>query len=539
MEEVEGSCRGDSGDHRKVAAAFVLEMIWKRALIIGCLTMSFLGIINLALVSRTDNKRGEDYFSGLLVAGFNRSSCRSRYESALYRKPSRYKPSARLVRKLRQYEDLHRRCGPHTASYNKVLRLLKPGGAAREAAETGCRYLVWTPTYGLGNRILSLASTFLYALLTDRVLLIDRGNDFSSLMCEPFPNTTWLLPLDFPVKNFNSFNQGHPLSYGRLVKNKTLRNDVLEDPFSGHTPSSFVYLHLTGGYTSEDAYFFCEPDQLVLREVPWLLVRSDEYFVPALFLNNIFDLELTLMFPEKEAVFHHLCRYLFHPSNEVWGMITRYYESYLATAEEIVGIQIRVFDKKRSPFDVVLRQVLDCTLTQKLLPGIDLSHPAAVADRRKTKAVLITSLYTGYLEHIRTMYWEHPAAGGLVVSVHQPSHEGWQNTGNKAHDMKAWAEMNLLGFADVIVTTARSTFGYIGQALGGVKPWILLRPQSATIPKPACVRDFSMEPCFHAAPHYFCRGEKGGDIGAVVPYVTRCKDVPNGLKLVDLGPSKV
>ncbi|CAA6653902.1 unnamed protein product [Spirodela intermedia] len=92
------------------------------------------------------------------------------------------------------------------------------GGAAREAAETGCRYLVWTPTYGLGNRILSLASTFLYALLTDRVLLIDRGNDFSSLMCEPFPNTTWLLPLDFPVKNFNSFNQGHPLSYGRLVK---------------------------------------------------------------------------------------------------------------------------------------------------------------------------------------------------------------------------------------------------------------------------------------------------------------------------------
>ncbi|CAA7388333.1 unnamed protein product [Spirodela intermedia] len=386
---------------------------------------------------------------------------------------------------------------------------------------------------GLGNRILSLASTFLYALLSDRVVLIDQVENFASLMCEPFPNTTWTLPLDFPITNIGSFDGKHPSSYGNLVKTKKIRNDGVDDPFSGHPPPSFVYLHLTGGYTSEDTNFFCEPDQLVLREIHWLLVRSDEYFVPALFLNSIFMPVLTLMFPQKEAVFHHLCRYLFHPSNEVWGMITRYYESYLAPAGETLGIQIRVFDEKQSPFDVVLRQVINCTLTQKLLPGIDLSHPAAVADRRKTKAILITSLYSGYLQHIRTMYWEHPAAGGVLVSVHQPSHEGWQNTGNKTHDMKAWAEINLLGFADVLVTSSQSTFGYVGQALGGVKPWILLKPENGAVPEPACVRDISMEPCFHSVPPYVCKEKKNGDNSRVVPHVIHCIDTPWGIKLVN------
>ncbi|KAK8522878.1 hypothetical protein V6N13_115826 [Hibiscus sabdariffa] len=98
---------------------------------------------------------------GLLADGFDEQSCLSRYESVLYRKTSPYKPSPYLVSKLRQYEDLHKRCGPNTQSYNEAVKQLRSG---RNVGTTGCNYVVWACYSGLGNRILTLASVFLYAL---------------------------------------------------------------------------------------------------------------------------------------------------------------------------------------------------------------------------------------------------------------------------------------------------------------------------------------------------------------------------------------
>ena len=390
----------------------------------------------------------------------------------------------------------------------------------------GCQYLVWIPYLGLGNRILSLASTFVYALLTGRVLLVHQVDDFASLMCEPFPGTSWLLPSEFPVSNIPSFWKDHPASYGKLIKDEMTKSNGVHDAFCKQSFHRFVYLHLIGGFTAEDSYFFCESDQLSLREIPWLMIRSDEYFIPALFMNSVFMPELDLMFPTKEAVFHHLSHYLFRPSNRVWGMIERYYDSYLLDAWKIVGIQIRVFDNKEAPFDVVLKQVINCTLSKKILPQIDSQGPPMANDQRKNIVVLVASLYSGYSQSIKNIYWEHPAEGGLLVSVHQPSHEESQQSGDLIHDMKAWAEINLLSYADDLVTSAQSTFGYVSQGLAGVAPWILLRPQKAEVPEPSCIRDISIEPCFHSLPHKVCKDR-------AVPYITACKDVPWGIKLVN------
>ena len=99
--------------------------------------------------------------------------------------------------------------------------------------------------------------------------------------------------------------------------------------------------------------------------------------------------------------------------------------------------------------------------------------------------------------------------------------------------MKAWAEINLLGLADVLVVSAQSTFGYVAQAIAGVKPWILVKPQSATVPEPSCVREVSLEPCFHCPPRYVCKERKIGDLSKVAPYLDHCTDVPSGVKLFD------
>ncbi|XP_059446135.1 galactoside 2-alpha-L-fucosyltransferase-like [Corylus avellana] len=484
-----------------------------------------LGFGSADVSSQPTDTLQDKLLDGLLAPGFDEESCLSRYQSSLYRKNPLHKPSSYLLSRLRSYEDLHKRCGPYTKSYNRTLEQLKSG---HNASSTECKYLVWISFSGLGNRILTLASAFLYAILTNRVLLVDPGKDMADLFCEPFPEKSWLLPTDFSLKDqFNTFDQKSHYSYGNMLKNNILNS-------STETLPSHLYLYLAHDYDDQDKLFFCDQDQALLRRVPWLVMKTDNYFVPSLFLIPSFEQELSKLFPQKEAVFHHLGRYLFHPSNHVWGLITRYYQAYLANADERIGIQIRVFDTGSGPSQYVMDQILACTLKEKVLPEVDRSRPiVSPLGKRNLKAVLITSLSSGYFENVRNMYWEHPTVTGEVVGVYQPSHEEFQQTQKHLHNRKAWAEMYLLSLTDVLVTSAWSTFGYVAQGLGGLKPWLLYKPENQTAPDPACRQLMSMEPCFHAPPFYDCKAKTGIDTGTLVPHVRHCEDMSWGLKLVD------
>ncbi|XP_014505652.1 galactoside 2-alpha-L-fucosyltransferase [Vigna radiata var. radiata] len=461
---------------------------------------------------------------GLLVDGFDEDSCLSRYQSAEYHlRGLSGKPSSYFISRLRKYEAQHKQCGPYTEFYNNTVEQLRSG---KFTESSPCKYVVWISFSGLGNKILTLASAFLYALLTNRVLLVDPGVDMVDLFCEPFPDASWFLPADFPLTaQFNNFSQNSDQCHGKLLKNKSVVNSNVP---------SFVYLHIVHDYDDHDKLFFCDEEQHFLQEVPWLVMKTDNYFVPSLFLMPSFEQELNDLFPNKETVFHFLGRYLFHPTNSVWGLVTRYYQAYLAKVDERVGIQIRVFDTEPGPFEHVFDQILACTLKHKLLPDVNHQQDATNSSGSpKSKAVLMTSLSPGYFEKVRDMYWEYPTVTGEVVGVYQPSHEGYQQTEKQMHNQKAWAEMYLLSLTDVLVTSSWSTFGYVAQGLGGLKPWILYKPEDRTAPDPPCRRAMSMEPCFHAPPFYDCQAKRGTDTGELVPYVRHCEDMSWGLKLVD------
>ncbi|XP_022949492.1 galactoside 2-alpha-L-fucosyltransferase-like isoform X1 [Cucurbita moschata] len=464
--------------------------------------------------------------SGLLSAKHGVGSCLSRYNSVSYQHKLAFEPSSYLIAQLRRYEDLHKRCGVYTESYNKTLEWLRSNGSS---SSSDCRYLIWISFSGLGNRILTLASAFLYSLLTNRVLLVDPGTDMTDLFCEPFPEVSWFLPQDFPFKEkFSNFNQNSSDCYGKIMKN-SMRTDS-----SGVILPSVVYLHLVHDYDDDDKLFFCDQDQALLQQSPWLVMKTDNYFVPSLFLMSSFEKELNDLFPNKDTVFHFLGRYLFHPTNSVWGLITRYYQAYLARASERIGIQIRVFDTGTGPFQHILDQVLTCTLKENLLPRTDRqTNMTGPVSNPKSKAVLITSLSAGYMEKLRDIYWENPTVTGERISFYQPSHEEHQQTEKSIHNQKALAEMYLLSTTDVLVTSSWSTFGYVAQGLGGLKPWILYKPENRTAPDPPCGQAMSMEPCFHAPPFYDCKAKKGVDTGKLVPHVKHCEDMPWGIKLVD------
>ncbi|CAN6279897.1 unnamed protein product [Urochloa humidicola] len=484
--------------------------------------------------STTPSPSPDKLLGGLLSAAFDESSCQSRYKSNLYRKPSPFPLSPYLAQKLRKYESYHKKCGPGTKRYRRAIKQLKSG---HNADDSQCKYIVWFPCNGLGNRMLTIASTFLYALLTDRVLLTHVPAEQEGLFCEPFPGSSWVLPADFPENNPHKLHIGAPESYANMLKSGAIpgRGDPNSVPASSLPP--YVYLHVEQFQLKLSDNVFCDEDQAVLAKFNWMILKSDSYFAPALFLTPVFEAELARMFPQKEAVFHHLGRYLFHPTDRVWGIIRRYYEAYLARVDEKIGFQIRIFPEKPIKFENMYDQLMRCVREQRLLPELAAAEPAAnatAADAGKVKAVLIASLYSGYYEKIRGMYYESPTKTGEIVAVFQPSHEEQQQYTSNEHNQKALAEIYLLSYCDKIAMSAWSTFGYVAYSFAGVKPWILLRPDwNKEVSEVACVRSASVEPCLHSPPQLGCRAKRDVDVAAVKPYVRHCEDVGFGLKLFD------
>ncbi|MCH83977.1 galactoside 2-alpha-L-fucosyltransferase-like protein, partial [Trifolium medium] len=197
-----------------------------------------------------------------------------------------------------------------------------------------CKYIVWTHVNGLGNRMVSMAATFLYAILTDRVLLVKFQDDMVGLFCEPFLNSSWLLPngKEFPFSTDDNGKKDFETYDSVMKRDRENNSKELLLP-------SVMHLKIEHTDDEHEMFFSCDHSQHLLHKVPILILRSDQYFVPSLFMGPSFGQELRKMFPNKETVFHHLGRYLFFPSNDVWGPIKRFYQAYLAKADEKIGIQ--------------------------------------------------------------------------------------------------------------------------------------------------------------------------------------------------------
>ncbi|BBN09847.1 hypothetical protein Mp_4g23180 [Marchantia polymorpha subsp. ruderalis] len=471
---------------------------------------------------------------------FQSDACASRAHHRRRHRQSRHEPqpSRELVQKLRSYEIQHRRCAGR--AMDEFLRpdadFARRGNTseARNGSRDECRYVVWIAYSGMGNRLMTLVSTFLYALLTNRTLLVDGSTDMSELFCEPIPRSSWLLPTEITRDWTRPLNECSPRRFGHKFS--------VSDHASPTATAEFSYVHLTHTSDDKDQVFFCDRGQDQLDSKPWLFLRSNAYFVPGLLFVSQFLAELDLLFRDKEAVFHLLGRYLLHPSDAVWGWITRFRKAYLADHDRQVGIQVRTFGDTPPP--TVAEQIHRCVRNHHLLSRVtttkNFSGPDLARMSRNlepaTISVLVTSGQQYYYENLRDRFLSGPSEGGESVSVHRLSLEASQKTDASGHDSRAWAEIYLLSLSDVLVTSGWSTVGYCAQALAGIKPWILLDSVDGRPADPPCVQARSAEPCFQTPPQVHCCFEEVQNPAAALPYVQPCEDVPWGIQLITPAP---
>ncbi|KAG6548737.1 hypothetical protein Mapa_009747 [Marchantia paleacea] len=441
---------------------------------------------------------------------------------------------------LREYSKLHRTCLQTSGNLTHYFM--------SKSTSNGCKFLIADVMggSGLGNKILVVLSNILYAVLTQRVVLVPTDTLLSFVFCEPFEGSSWRVDnstIPYPPMSHPSLWQ--PPQYFYEEFDRSMRESVdssssSREAATGSRPyaSAVTSQGLRKPWILDDQWhprdrFFCSQEQEQYREIPWLYMTGCLYTLPNLFAIGSFRPTLEALFPDRMAL-THLLRSVMLPGDTVWDRSIRLDDAYLAHADRRVGIQVRYKDGTphyRKMNELYNDRITKCALENGILPNVDFSidnrlddsHVAEVLrPKRNVVMVFIACLYTGLHDHLTRLYLRHPSERGESVGLVQVTHEDRQEFGVEV-DRQALAEVMCLSFSDDLFVTPISTYGGVAQAYGALNPWFIeIRPN---VDKP-CTRGVSVDICYQGGlEKYTCPYDaevNGQPISHVVPYLKKC-----------------
>ncbi|CAK9222311.1 unnamed protein product [Sphagnum troendelagicum] len=479
-----------------------------------------------------------------------------RYPARKYAKDVEANPGWDAV--FREYQILHRTCT------RKLFQNVSQYFHTRDSSSPGCKFFVCdarNPS-GLGNKILITVSCFLYALLTQRVLLVPSSDipPVTNIMCEPFEGSSWKLDRDtvgLPMPSPLWASMQQLLSVVDSTSMQGSQHDdissTIHENGAASTTSVIYAADVTDNYWAfhPDNRFFCLTEQIFLRNVTWVNLVGNQYFVPKLFGIPIFRTTLEDLFPDR-LVLTHLLRRLMLPGDSVWVQVEKVQAMQPGyRADRRLGVQIRYLGGQEQ-FDFmhtsIEARIKECALQNGMLPHHTESAEAensqsllrssaaqsvnsSVVPRGTT--VFVASLYDNFEKALVSDYLHNPAANGENVTVVQLSNRHDQGF-TVEEDIQALTEMIFLSFSDDLIVSPKSTFGIVAQGFGALKPWFVGMEGS----DPPCTRGQTVDGCYHIPEkNLFCPFDpelNGVSIVEIVPYVKECLPVdrPDGIQLI-------
>ncbi|CAK9260575.1 unnamed protein product [Sphagnum jensenii] len=469
---------------------------------------------------------------------------------------------------LQEYTKLHRTC---IQKYGDDLTNI----FLSKNSTPGCKFVVaggpwWA---GLGNKILPTVAVLLYAVLTQRVLLVTRASLLPEIICEPFEGSSWRVD---PGERFTPVE-----THDNLWTSPEKFEQELDSVSTGlnwayHHKSSLFAVRVAG-WCHPVKRFFCDREQRIYTKVPWQYFTSCLYFLPKLFAIPMFRTVLEDIFPDRMAV-THLVRSTMLPSDTVWKRVLQTNRMYLEPADRRVGIQIR-YRNGETQFNqlhtTINTKFMQCAWKNGILPDVNNPKPTTLVQSRVSTTVgsrsvvddvdnqainntsttnsntavshelrpaaisiLVTSLFPDLHDHLTDLYNRNPPLSGEVIGVVQLTRSSVQGSGVE-EDNQALAEVISLSLSDHLFVSPLSTFGGLAQAYGALTPWFLeFRDNSNLYP---CTRGHTVDPCYQDPDFsYFCPHDRskfnftGRNFTDIVPYIQKCPsiDTPNGLQLV-------
>ncbi|CAI5462808.1 unnamed protein product [Closterium sp. Yama58-4] len=239
--------------------------------------------------------------------------------------------SETLKRKLRAYHEYRRDCDAKENITSLKSKL-------RGANATQCKYLLWhfSPGDGQGNQYISLVSAFVYALLTNRVFLLLTERGPGKLMCQPFEGAPWFVFSDVKGELWDAEVLHIKLAYPYFQERVKAMQNGTSDTMPLPNVANINLQH----NMANTSIFFCESEQQWLARVPSLLLRSNQYFLPALLYHPSFRRHIRDLFPSGR-IFQTVSQLIMFPNNRLWAAITDNIHHRVAPAAARVGLQLR------------------------------------------------------------------------------------------------------------------------------------------------------------------------------------------------------
>lgn len=333
------------------------------------------------------------------------------------------------------------------------------------------RFLLFRASAGLGNRLQSLASAFLFAVLSDRAFFLEWNPQNGSHMC--YWHDLFALPdIDWNVKSIESV-LNHPLATGNVLHLKF--DDPMElDPF--------LCANLTTYY----------------ENYPIVTIATDEYFAPLL-RHGFHKEDIRLVFDDVEP-FRPLAKFLFRPRKELRDKIEEFYRVTFGDRGCEVGLQMRhfgigrVFPNNSNVFFQCTKKILDVTdnesnqmMSKSVLPRVFLTTDTN-ATRRDAQIALGSTQVVWYSNNVRSQ---------LVQSCDEVKN--------------ALIDLYLLAKCKRIIGTSFSSFATVAYSMANVNPVIVgyipkggKRPAGLPwhhLPRNACYQQNFSHPCYFEYTH--------------------------------------
>ncbi|KAH9542276.1 hypothetical protein CY35_14G108100 [Sphagnum magellanicum] len=394
----------------------------------------------------------------------------------------------------------------------------------------------------------------IYAVLTQRVLLLPSSSLVAEVTCEPFEGSSWKMnegSIGLPVvpkflASTDQFLSAVDSSMGRSV----LKDTVI--------PNRAIELHATD-FTAEmpihpEKRFFCSTEQNFLRGVTWLHLRGNNYFLPKLFVIPIFRTALEALFPTR-MVLTHMLRYSVLPGDAVWQRVEQVHTMQPDRTDRRLGVQIPT-DQQFEETHRTEALIKQCALDNGMLPQHGLAASDLNTSLQSTNyssisavqsviespgtvnrtTVFIASLYNNFEVSLRSDYLRNPPANGEYVTVVQLSNR-LEQTLNSARDedKQALTEIILLRLCDDIIVIPISEVGDVAKAYGALLPWVI-ETQSIDV---GCLRGPTVDACYSTPSRYLsCPYDDpelhGRSVFDVVPYLKDCfpGEIPGGIQVM-------
>lgn len=299
--------------------------------------------------------------------------------------------------------DLNEHFQRYNRLHDKALRDLPAEEAFKlslTSAKNTVRYIVWRPVGDdLAGRLLSLVSTFLLALLTDRVLLVNFPY-VRLLFCEPFTKSTWIFP------------QKHLADLNKFV--------MMKDALQTRSPLRIARLKLKEEFVDDDSIFVtCNGNiKTMLSHVQMVLVESPVGFVELIASNPSHRNRISTLFQDL-AIYPLLMHHLLHPANDMWFRIIDAYHAHFTNHQDRparLGIYMPLAsDSKDNKVSLEVKRKVQCAIRklpdQPLASGkIMYYSPSSPTNNPKLWA---------------KRAWNIPANYEIVTAVEETSKKGY------------------------------------------------------------------------------------------------------------------